>query len=66
MYEELHGSVKKGIPKFVKGIFQAKGVQRLERKQSVQYVKSRVNALIQKHRDTENPWVSGISRFEIG
>lgn len=62
----LHESVKKGIPKSAKGIFQAKGVQRLERKQSVQCVKSRVNALIQNHRDTENPWVSGTSKFEIG
>lgn len=62
----LHGSLKKGIPKFVKGIFQAKGVQRLERKQSAQCVKSRVNALIQNHGDTENPWVSGASIFEIG
>lgn len=34
MYEMLHGSIKKGIPKFVKEIFQAKGVQRLEKKQS--------------------------------
>lgn len=63
----LHGSIKRGIPKFVKEIVvHAKGVQRLERKQSAQCVKSRVNALIQNHGETENPWVSGASRFEIG